>query len=49
MEGVTLDVAGGRDVPWMWLGVGVDGYTLDVAWGRDACGWGLGWMDVPWM
>ena len=32
-------MAGGRDVPWMWLGVGVNGYTLDVAGGRDG----------PWM
>ena len=32
-------MTGGRDVPWMWLVVGVDGYTLDVAGGRDG----------PWM
>ena len=30
----TLDVAGGRDGPWMGRGVGVEGCTLDVAGGR---------------
>ena len=34
MEGWTLDVAGGRGGPWMWLGVEVEGSTLDVAGGR---------------
>ena len=26
-----MDVARGRDVSWLWLGVGVEGCTLDVA------------------
>ena len=30
-----MDVAGDRDGPWMWLGVG-----MDVAGGRDGCGCG---------
>ena len=34
-----MDVARGRDVSWLWLGVGVEGCTLDVAGGRDG----------PWM
>ena len=34
-----MDVARGRDGPWIWLGVGMEGCTLDVAGGRDG----------PWM
>ena len=29
-QGWTMDVAGGRDGPWMWLEVGMD----------PGCGWG---------
>ena len=32
-------MAGGRDVPWMWLGVGM----------YPGCGWRWGWKDGPWM
>ena len=31
-------MAGGREGPWMWLGVGMD----------HGCGWGVG-RDGPWM
>ena len=47
-----MEVAGGRDVSWLWLGVGVEGWTLDVAGGGGGpwmwLGVGMeGWsMDV---
>ena len=37
--GVRMGVAGDRDGPWMWQGVGMD-VAGGVAGGRDGCGWG---------
>ena len=50
-QGWTVDVTGGRDVPWLWLGVGVERWTLDVARGRGrGMHYGVaGGRGVPWM